>query len=159
VYGEQSHVLFGELRCNFKAQTEWIPVPMDAIAFVMFLAWVFAAAVWLLTFVRPFRTAFARGFLAPRKLPLRSARWRLGVAAMSAFALFMVIIVNEPNSKDEHAAATTTPTPPVAAAAKPQGPRLMGGFTCTSKAAWDQLDQFDWKSKPNGPLPSIPSRK
>jgi hypothetical protein len=91
---------------------------MDALAFVMFLAWIFATAVWLLTFVRPFRTAFARGFLAPRKLPLRSARWRLGVAAISAFTLFMVIVVNEPQPQ--------RPSLPLRQSKKVSRPRRLG---------------------------------
>ncbi len=83
---------------------------MDAIAFVMFLTWVFATAVLLLTFVRPFRTAFARGFLAPRKLPLRRARWTLGLAATLAFALFMVIVVNEAPPPPSPQSATSEAT-------------------------------------------------
>jgi hypothetical protein len=105
---------------------------MEALAGLFAFASLIVTLSWALTFFGPTRRAIARGILAPYHIPLRRARWVLGLSAVAAFITFGVIAPPENQSSPSGSASTAsteaspttleTPAPKVWGSERPAEP-------------------------------------
>jgi hypothetical protein len=85
---------------------------VEALTGLFGIGWLIVTLVWVLTFVGPSRRAIARGVLAPYHIPLRRARWVLGLSATAFFVAG--VIVAPPEKQSAPSASATTAASPVA---------------------------------------------
>jgi len=71
---------------------------MEAPAGLFSFVWLLVILGLVLTYVPPARRAIARGILAPNHLPMRHARWGLGIAAVALIVLIGMIAPAEKQS-------------------------------------------------------------
>jgi hypothetical protein len=82
---------------------------VETLAGLLAFAWLIITLSLVLTFIGPARRAIARGILAPCHIPLRRARWVLGV---SAGALFIAVGITAPPEKQSAPSGSATVTAP-----------------------------------------------
>jgi Domain of unknown function (DUF4352) len=96
---------------------------MDALAGLLSLHWFILTICWIATFIGPTRRMIARRILAPRHLPLRRARWVVGIGALVCFVAFAIMAPPDDNQVQSVPSASASAGPEVAKSDQESAPR------------------------------------